>query len=157
MDSRRNTVHADQSMPQWSHNPWRLQNTNRTESGNSASGSGGPGTLPRLDDGIPNSPPFNDWTAQVQALAANPAWAQEQFAQRQLLHINSIRTFNISSSSWRRRRRILGKCFPRTTDPLGTGGVWTRERIGFVFYRPVQQPESVNRQQDGSSNARCNG
>ena len=29
---------------------------------------------------------LNDWTAQVQASAANPAWAQEQFAQWQLLH-----------------------------------------------------------------------
>ena len=29
---------------------------------------------------------LNDWTVQVQALAANPAWAQEQFAQWQLLH-----------------------------------------------------------------------
>ena len=86
MDSRRNTVYADQSMPQWSHNPGGVQNTNRTEGGNSASGSGGPGTLPRRDDGISNPPPLNDWTAQVQALAANPAWAQEQFAQWQLLH-----------------------------------------------------------------------
>ena len=63
--------------------PGGLQNTNRTGGGNSASGSGGPGTLPRRDDGIPNPPPLNDWTAQVQALAANPAWAQEQFAQWQ--------------------------------------------------------------------------
>ena len=31
-------------------------------------------------------PPVNNWTAQVQVLAANPAWAQEQFAQWQLLH-----------------------------------------------------------------------
>ena len=66
--------------------PGGLQNTNRTEGGNSASGSGGSGTLPRRDDGVPNPPPLNDWTAQVQALAANPAWAQEQFAQWQLLH-----------------------------------------------------------------------
>ena len=66
--------------------PGGLQNTNRTGGGNSASGSGGPGTLPRRDDGIPNPPPLNDWTAQVQALAAKPAWAEEQFAQWQLLH-----------------------------------------------------------------------
>ena len=61
--------------------PEGLQNTNRTGGGNSASGSGGPGTLPRRDDGTQDPPPSNDWTAQVQALAANPAWAQEQFAQ----------------------------------------------------------------------------
>ena len=66
--------------------PGGLQNTNRTEGGNSASGSGGSETLPRRDDGVPNPPPLDDWTAQVQALAANPAWAQEQFAQWQLLH-----------------------------------------------------------------------
>ena len=36
--------------------------------------------------GMQNPPPSNDWTAQVQALAANPAWAQEQFAQWQVLH-----------------------------------------------------------------------
>ena len=86
MDSRRNTMYADQSMPQWSHNPWRVAEYQPTGGGNSASGSGGPGTHPRRDDGIPNPPLLNDWTAQVQALAANPAWAQEQFAQWQLLH-----------------------------------------------------------------------
>ena len=117
--------------------PGGLQNTNSTEGGNSASGSGGPGTLPRRDDGVPNPLPLNDWTAQVQALAANPAWAQEQFAQCNF-SINSISTFNINNSSWRRRRRILCKCFPRKTDPLGTGGVWTGERIGLVCNRPVQ-------------------
>ena len=66
--------------------PGGLRSTNRTGGGSSASGSGGPGTLPRRDDGTQDPPPINDWTAQVQALAANPAWAQEQFAQWQLLH-----------------------------------------------------------------------
>ena len=66
--------------------PGGLQSTNRTGGGSSASGSGGPGTLPRRDDGTQDPPPLNDWTAKVQALAANPARAQEQPAQRQLLH-----------------------------------------------------------------------
>ena len=35
--------------------------------------------LPGQDGGIQEPPPINDWTAQVQAPAANPAWAQEQF------------------------------------------------------------------------------
>ena len=35
--------------------PGGLQNTNRTEGGNSASGSGGPGTLPRRDDDSPGA------------------------------------------------------------------------------------------------------
>ena len=61
-----------------------LRSTNRTGGGRSASGSGGPGTLPRRDDGTQDPPPINDWTAQVQAPAANSAWAQEQFAQWQL-------------------------------------------------------------------------
>ena len=107
-----------------------LRSTNRAGGGSSASGSGGPGTLPKRDDGTLDPPPINDWTAQLQALAANPAWAEEQFAQWQLLHQKYISIFNINSSSWRRRQRILGKCFSRTADPLGTGGVWTRERIG---------------------------
>ena len=52
-----------------------------TGDGGSTSGSGGTGTLPRRDDGTQDPPPIDDWTAQVQALAANPAWALEQFAQ----------------------------------------------------------------------------
>ena len=66
--------------------PGALRSTNRTAGGSSASGSGDPGTLPRRDDGTQDPPPFNDWTAQVQAPAANPAWAQKQFAQWQLFH-----------------------------------------------------------------------
>ena len=58
-----------------------LPGTNRTGGGNSASGSGGPGTLPRRDDGTQDPPPINDWTAQVQSLAAKPAlgtgWVEE--------------------------------------------------------------------------------
>ena len=117
--------------------PGGLQNTNRTEGGNSASGSGGPGTLPRRDDGVPNPPPINDWTAQVQALAANPAWAQEQFAQWQLLH-QQYQHLQYQQQLVATSTTILGKCFPKKTDPLGTGGVWTRERIGLVCNRPVQ-------------------
>ena len=75
-ESRRNAVCVDQSVPRRS----------RTGGGSSPSGSGVPGILPRRDDGIQDPPPINDWTAQVQALAANPAWAQEQFAQWQFLH-----------------------------------------------------------------------
>ena len=66
--------------------PGGLRSTNRTGGGNSASGPGGPGTLPSRDNGTQDPPPINDWTAQVQALAANPAWVQEQFAQWQLFH-----------------------------------------------------------------------
>ena len=111
--------------------PGGLQNTNRTEDGNSASGSGGPGTLPRRDDGIPNPHPLNDWTAQVQALAANPAWAQEQFAQWQLLH-QQYQHLSISAAA---RGGVENRSL---ADPLGTGGVWTRERMRLVCNRPIQ-------------------
>ena len=53
--------------------PGGMLNTNRTGDGNSASGSGGPGTLPRRDDGIPNPPPLNDWTAQVASFDCKPS------------------------------------------------------------------------------------
>ena len=66
--------------------PGGWQSTNRTGDGGSTSGSGGPGTLPRRDDGTQDPSPSNDWTAQVQVLAADPAWTQEQFAQWQPLH-----------------------------------------------------------------------
>ena len=56
MDSRRKTVYADQACHNGVIIPGGLQSTNRTGGGNSASGSGGPGTLPRRDDGIPNPP-----------------------------------------------------------------------------------------------------
>ena len=80
MEPRRNTLYIDQSVSQRAVVPGGLQSTKRTGDGGSTSGPGGPGTLPRRDDGTQDPPPVNDWTAQVQALAANPAWAQEQFA-----------------------------------------------------------------------------
>ena len=110
---------------------------------------------PRRDDGTQDPPPTNDWTAQVQALAANPAWAQEQFAQWQYLrqqyqHLPlQLNTFHHNSSSWRRRQWILGACFPRT-DPLGTGGVWTRERIGLLCNRPIQHIGRVKKHESST-------
>ena len=73
--------------------------------------------------------------------------------------INSISIFNINSSSWRRRQRILGKCFPRTTDPVGTSGVWTRDGSDWcVIARPntTSESESMNHRQDWCVNARSN-
>ena len=63
--------------------PGGLRSTNRTGGGSSASGSGGPGTLPRRDDGTQDPPPMNGPGASS---GGKPAWAQEQFAQWQLLH-----------------------------------------------------------------------
>ena len=85
----------------------------------SSESSGGPGTLPRRDDGMPNPPPLNDWTAQVQALAANPGWAQEQFAQWKLLHQQYQHLQYQQQLVATSTTGILGKCFPRTTDALG--------------------------------------
>ena len=86
MEPRRNTLYIDQTVPQRGRRPWRLHSINRSGDGGSTSGSGGPGTFPRRDDGTQDPTPINDWTVQVQALEANPAWAQEQSAQWQLLH-----------------------------------------------------------------------
>ena len=62
-------------------------------------------------------------TRQMRGASANPMMGNEQ------LELEPLGD---------KRIRILGKCFPRTTDPLGTGGVWTRERIGLVCNRPIQ-------------------
>ena len=159
MDSRRSTVYADQGMPKWSHNPWRAAEYQPYRRWNSASGSGGSGILPRRDDGVPNPPPLYDWTAQVQALAANPAWGTGTVCSV----ATSPSTVSAPSISTTARGDVddgsLGKCFPKKTDPLGTGGVWTRERIGLVCNRPVHielEPESVNLQQDKSSDDKFN-
>ena len=138
MDSRWNTVYADQSMPQWSHNPWRVaeyqpyrrwkfsewfwwpRNTSKTRRWYTKSTS-----FKRLDSpGASFGCKPSLGTGIIRSVATSPSTVSAPF--------------NISCSSWRRRRRILGKCFPRTTDPLGTGGVWTRERIGLVCNRPIQ-------------------
>ena len=75
---------------------FREKNTNRTEDGGLATGSGGPcagphaglrtNTLPGQDSGSHNPTLSNDWTGQMQVLMSNPELAQEQFAQRQFLH-----------------------------------------------------------------------
>ena len=72
------------------------KNTNHTEDGDLATGSGGPcagphtsletSTLPGQDSGSQNPTLSNDWTAQMQVLMSNPELAQEQFAQWQLFH-----------------------------------------------------------------------
>ena len=128
--------------PRWSHNPWRAAEY-QPYRGNSANGSGDPGTLPRRDDGTQDPHTINDWTAQVRAPAANPAWAQEQFAQWQLLHqqyqhLQHQQQLVASSTT------IFGKCFPRT------GGVWTRERIGLVCNRPIQHNARVRKHESST-------
>ena len=130
--------------------PEGLRSTNRTGGGSSASGSGGPGTLPRRDDGTQGPPPLNDWTAQVQALAANPAWAQEQFAQWLLFHQQY--------QHLQYRQQLVASS---TTDPpasasrgrrihWGTGRVWTRERIGLVCDRPTQHNVRVRKHESST-------
>ena len=129
--------------------PGGLRSTNRTGGGSSANGSGDPGTLPRRDDGTQDPHPKNDWTAQVQAPAANPAWAQEQFAQWQLLH-QQYQHLQYQQQLVASSTTIFGKCFPRTADPLGTGGVWTRERIGLVCNRPIQHNARVRKHESST-------
>ena len=73
-------------------------------------------------DGTLDSPPKKDWSAQVQALAANPAWTQEQFALWQLLHQQyqhlQYERQLVSAST----KKSLVECFPRTSDPPWSGG-----------------------------------
>ena len=127
--------------------PGGLRSTNRTGGGSLTSGSGGPGRLPRRDDGTQDPPPVNDWTAQVQALAANPAWAQ--FAPWQLLHQQH--------QHLRYQQQLVAAS---TTDPwqvlpedggsTGAGGVWTREQIGLVCNRPIQHNVSVRKHESST-------
>ena len=138
MDSCRSTVYADQSMPQWSHNPWRvaeyqpyrgwklsewfwwLRNTSKTRRWYPKSTS-----FKRLDSpGASFGCKPSLGTGTVRSVATSPS------------------TVSAPSTSTADRGDVddgsLAKCFPRKTDPLGTCGVWTRERIGLVCNRPVQ-------------------
>ena len=136
--------------------PGGLQNTNRTEGGNSASGSGGPGALPRRDDGVPNPPLLNDWIAQAQALAANPAWAHEQFTQWQLLHQQYQHLQyqqQLVAASTTDPWQVLPEDDGSTGDRHGNGSDW----CVIAQSNTTSEPESVNHQQDGSGNARSNG
>ena len=129
-----------------------LQDTNRTGGGTVASGSAGPGTLPRRDDGTQNPPPLNDWTAQVQALAANSAWAQEQFAQWQLLH-----------QQYQHPQYQQQLVAASTTDPWqvlpedggSTGDRWSMDTVT-AQSNTTTGSESMNHQQDWCGNARSN-
>ena len=64
--------------------------------------------------------------------------------------INNVNTFNINSSSWRRRQQKVGECIPRTANPLGTSGVWIRERIGLVCNRPIQHNVRVRKRESST-------
>ena len=92
IEPRQDTVYPDQSVPRRSRRPWRVEeyqpyrrwkfsewfwwprNTLRTRHWRTGS------------IHIPSTIGRPKCKAQMQALAANPAWAQEQCAKRQLLH-----------------------------------------------------------------------
>ena len=111
--------------------PGRSRSTNHTGGGGSTIGSGGPGTISGQGDGAQDPPPINDWTAQMQALAANPAWAKEQFAQWQLLH-QQFQHLQYQQQLAASSTMDPWKVFPRTASPLETSRVRIRERIGLV-------------------------
>ena len=136
--------------------PGGLKSTNRTGGGSSASGSGCPGTLPRRDDGTQDPPPVNDWTAQVQAPAANPDWAQEQFAQWQLFHQQCKHLQcqqQLVASSTTDPWQVLPEDGGSTGEPVeyghGNGSDWC------VIAQPntTSESESINHQKDWSGNA----
>ena len=124
--------------------PGGLRSTNRTGGGSSANGSGDPGTLPRRDDGT-QDPHYKRLdgpgasssgkpslgTGTVRSVATSPSTVTASSIYQQQL---------VASST-----TIFGKCFPRTADPLETGGVWTRERIGLVCNRPIQHNARVRK------------
>ena len=80
--------------------------------------------------------------------------AQWQLFRQQYQHLQYQQQLVASSTTdpW--------QVLPETADPLGTGGVWTRERIGLVCDRPTQHnvrvQESMNHRQDWCGNARSN-
>ena len=175
MDSRQNTVYADQSMPQWSHNPWStlmkachdgavvpggLQNTNRTGGGNSASGSGGPGTLPRRNDGIQKSTSFKRLDSPGASFGCKPSLGTGT------IHsvATSPSTISASSISAAARGGIDDRSLPSASrgrrihwGPVeyghGNGSDW----CVLAQSNTTSEPESMNHQQDGSGNARSNG
>ena len=139
--------------------PGGLQNINRTGGGSSTSGSGGPGTLPRRDDGVPNPPPFNDWTAQVQALAANPALGTGKIRSV----ATSPSTLSASSISAAARGGIddgsltsasRGRRIHRGPVEYGHGN--GSDWCVIAQSNTTSEPESMNHQQDWSGNARSN-
>ena len=86
MEPRRAIVYLDQSVPRQSRRSWNVEEYQPSQRWRFNVWSGGPGTISGQGGGAQDPPPIHDWTAQMQALAANPAWAQEQFAQWQLPH-----------------------------------------------------------------------
>ena len=101
MDSRRNTVYADQSMPQWSHNPWRVAEYQPYRKWNFSEWF----WWPR------NTSKTRRWYTKSTSLKPGQSrcklWLQTQLGHRNNslsgnFSINSISTFNINSSSWRR-------------------------------------------------------
>ena len=151
LESRGNTVYVDHSVPQRSRRPWRIEeyqpyrrwkfsewfwwprNTPKTRLRHTGSISN-----KRLDGpGASSGGKPSLGTGTLRSVATSPS-------------VNSVSIFNINSSSWRRRQRILGKCSPRTADPLGTGGVWTRERIGLVCNRSIQHNVRVRKHESST-------
>ena len=139
--------------------PGGLQNINRTGGGSSASGSGGPGTLPRRDDGTQDPPPLKDWTAQVQALAANSLGTgtiRSVATSPSTVSASSISTAargdvdDGSLASTSRRRRIHW-------GPLEYGHGNESDWCVIAQSNTTSEPESMNHQQDWSGNARSNG
>ena len=106
------------------------------------------GTLSGQDNGVQDPPPIDDWTAQVKALLQTQRGRKNNSPSSNF--INNINTFNINRSSWRRRQRTLGERLPRMANPLGTSGVWIRERIGLVCNRPIQHNVRVRKRESST-------
>ena len=133
IDSRRNTpCTLIKGMPQWSHNPWRVAEYQPYRRWKFSEWFWWPRNTSKTRRWYTKSTSFKRLGQPRCKL-----WLQTQLGHRNSslsgnFSINSISTFNISSSSWRRRRRILGKCSPE--DDGSTGDRWSTDtgtdRIG---------------------------
>ena len=81
-----NTVYADQSMPQWSHNPWRVAEYQPYRRWKFSEWFWWPRNTSKTRRWKTKSTSSKQLDSPGASLTANPAWAQEQFAQWQLLH-----------------------------------------------------------------------
>ena len=159
MDSRWNTVYADQSMPQWSHNPWRVteyqpyrrwkfsewfwwpRNTSKTRRWCTKSTS-----FKRLDSpGASFGCKPSVGTGTVRSVATSPSTVSPSISAAARVDVDDG---SLASAS--RGRRIH---WGLVEYGHGNGSDW----CVIAQSNTTSQPESVNHQQDKRSNARFNG
>ena len=132
MDSRRNTVYADQSMSQRSRRPWRVAEYQPYRRWKFSEWFWWPRNTSKTRRWYTKSTSFKRLDSPGASFGCKPSLGTGT------IHSVATSPSTVSASSISAAGARGDKCFPRTTDPLGTGGVWTRERIGLVCNRPIQ-------------------